>query len=49
MIARVIEFSARNALLVSLLIAGIIGGGLWAVFNTPLDALPDLSAGDRLY
>ena len=43
MIARVIEFSARNALLVSLLIAAILGGGLWAVFNTPLDALPDLS------
>ncbi|MGB8401710.1 efflux RND transporter permease subunit [Bradyrhizobium sp.] len=43
MIARLIEFSARNALLMLLLIVAIIGGGLWAVYNTPLDALPDLS------
>jgi copper/silver efflux system protein len=43
MIARVIEFSARNALIMLLLIVAIIGGGLWAVYNTPLDALPDLS------
>jgi len=43
MIARIIEFSARNAFLVLLLVVGIIGGGLWAVFKTPLDALPDLS------
>jgi copper/silver efflux system protein len=43
MIARIIEFSARNAFLVLLLIVAILGGGLWAVFKTPLDALPDLS------
>ena len=43
MIARLIEFSARNALIMLLLIVAIIGGGLWAVYNTPLDALPDLS------
>ncbi|PWB90077.1 CusA/CzcA family heavy metal efflux RND transporter [Methylocystis sp. MitZ-2018] len=43
MIARIIEFSARNAFLVLLLVVGIVGGGLWAVFNAPLDALPDLS------
>jgi copper/silver efflux system protein len=43
MIARVIEFSARNPLLIILLIIAILCGGLWAVFNTPLDALPDLS------
>jgi Cu(I)/Ag(I) efflux system membrane protein CusA/SilA len=43
MIARVIEFSARNPFLMLLLVAGIIGGGLWAIFNTPLDAIPDLS------
>ncbi|MGC1860998.1 MAG: CusA/CzcA family heavy metal efflux RND transporter [Methylocystis sp.] len=43
MIARIIEFSARNAFLILLLIVSILGGGLWAVFNTPLDALPDLS------
>ncbi|ACE99599.1 cation transporter [Rhodopseudomonas sp. AAP120] len=43
MIGRLIEFSARNALLMLLLIVAIIGGGVWAVYNTPLDALPDLS------
>src|SRR5665213_652174 len=43
MIARIIEFSARNGLIV--LIASIIVAviGVWAVINTPLDALPDLS------
>src|SRR5229473_3924134 len=43
MIARIIGSSARNPFLVVLLIAAIIGGGLWSVFNTPLDAIPDLS------
>src|SRR6516165_7266176 len=43
MIARVIEFSARNPLLILLLMVTVIGGGLWALYNTPLDALPDLS------
>ena len=43
MIARIIEFSARNAFLIVLLIVAILGSGLWAVYNTPLDALPDLS------
>ncbi len=43
MIARIIEFSARNAFLMGLLVVAIVGGGLWAVLNTPLDALPDLS------
>ncbi len=43
MIARIIEWSARNALLVLLLVIAILGGGLWAIFNTPLDAIPDLS------
>jgi copper/silver efflux system protein len=43
MIARIIEWSARNALLVLLLVIAIVGGGLWAILNTPLDAIPDLS------
>src|SRR5437588_2627265 len=43
MIARLIEFSARNRFLVVLLIAAVIGSGLWAVYHTPLDAIPDLS------
>ncbi len=43
MIARLIEWSARNAFLVLLLAVAVIGGGVWAIFNTPLDAIPDLS------
>lgn len=43
MIARLIEWSARNAFLVLLLAVAVMGGGLWAIFNTPLDAIPDLS------
>ena len=43
MIARLIDWSARNGLMV--LIASIIVAaiGVWAVINTPLDAIPDLS------
>ncbi len=43
MIARIIEWRARNQFLILLLVVAIIGGGVWAVFNTPLDAIPDLS------
>jgi Cu(I)/Ag(I) efflux system membrane protein CusA/SilA len=43
MIARLIELSARNRLVVLLMTAVVIGAGIWAVFNTPLDAIPDLS------
>ena len=43
MIARIIEFSARNRFLVIVLIAAIVGAGIWAVYHTPLDAIPDLS------
>jgi Cu(I)/Ag(I) efflux system membrane protein CusA/SilA len=43
MIARVIEFSARNPFLVVVLVLAILGGGAWALFHTPLDAIPDLS------
>ena len=43
MIERIIAGSARNLLLVFLGVLGIIGAGLYAVRNIPLDALPDLS------
>ena len=43
MIARVIEWSARNAFLVLLATLFVMGWGLWAVYHTPLDAIPDLS------
>ena len=43
MIARVIAFSARNRFFVFLLVFALIGWGIWAIRNTPLDAIPDLS------
>jgi Cu(I)/Ag(I) efflux system membrane protein CusA/SilA len=42
-INRLIQFSARNAFLVVLLILAIVGAGYWAVRKTPIDAIPDLS------
>ena len=43
MINSVIAWSLRNRFLVLLATAAIIGGGLWAMRTTPLDAIPDLS------
>lgn len=43
MIARVIRWSAANPFLVLLATLFVIGTGIWAVRNTPLDAVPDLS------
>jgi Cu(I)/Ag(I) efflux system membrane protein CusA/SilA len=43
MIAHLIAFSARNPFLIVLLIAAVLGGGIWAIYHTPLDAIPDLS------
>jgi copper/silver efflux system protein len=43
MIAKVIEFSAKNRFLIFLLILGALAWGIWALKHTPLDALPDLS------
>lgn len=43
MIRRVIEWSARNPFLVFLATLFVMGWGLWALYHTPLDAIPDLS------
>lgn len=43
MIERIIEFSARNRFLVILAYLIVVGAGIWAVQETPLDAIPDLS------
>ena len=43
MIARVIHWSIANRVLVLMLTGIIIGFGLFAVKNTPVDAIPDLS------
>ncbi|TKS63754.1 MAG: cation transporter [Nitrospira sp.] len=43
MIARLIEGSARNPILVILCVVLLATWGLWAGFQVPLDAIPDLS------
>lgn len=43
MIGKIIEWSLSNRFLVLLATAAIIGGGLWAMSTTPMDAIPDLS------
>ena len=43
MIARIIAASARNWLLVVFATVFLVSAGVWAVVNTPLDAIPDLS------
>ena len=43
MIAKLIEFSIRNKLLVLLITAALVGAGVWAALNSSIDAIPDLS------
>ena len=43
MLSRLIEWSLRNVFLVLVMTLAITAGGIYAVMNTPLDALPDLS------
>ncbi len=43
LIERVIEASARNKFLVIIFVLFGIGAGIWAIKQTPLDAIPDLS------
>ncbi len=43
MINAIIEFSARNRMLVFVAVAALIAAGLWSIENIPLDAIPDLT------
>jgi Cu(I)/Ag(I) efflux system membrane protein CusA/SilA len=43
LIERLIEWSARHKFLVFLLTGSLLGGGLYCLRHTPLDAIPDLS------
>jgi len=39
----IIEFSAKNKIIVFILLAAAVMGGLWSMWTVPLDALPDMS------
>ena len=43
MIEKIIDYSIKNRALILLIIFFVIGWGIYAVKNTPLDAIPDLS------
>ena len=43
MLGRIIEWSVRNVFLVLLATFFLVAAGVYAVINTPLDAIPDLS------
>ena len=43
MIEKIIAYSARNRIVVLLLFGLITAWGVWAVYTTPVDAIPDLS------
>ncbi|SNB45399.1 efflux RND transporter permease subunit [Geobacter sp. DSM 9736] len=43
MIERVIEYSAKNRIIIFMIYGLIIAWGIWAVYKTPVDAIPDLS------
>ena len=43
MLQKIVEASARNPFLVAIGVAALFGWGTYAVLNTPLDAIPDLS------
>src|SRR3989337_1484387 len=43
MIEKIIEGSAKNKFLIVLMVLCLSAGGVWALRNTPLDAIPDLS------
>src|SRR5712691_7204236 len=43
MIEKIIEYSARNKFIVFTFVAFGLVWGIWALYHTPLDAIPDLS------
>ena len=43
MITKLIEFSAKNKFIIFIFTFFAIAAGIWALKNTPLDAIPDLS------
>ncbi len=43
MLGKIIEWSVNNKFMVILMTLFTIGGGIWAISTTPVDAIPDLS------
>ncbi len=43
MIEKIIEYSARNRIVILMIFSLIVAWGVWSVYKTPVDAIPDLS------
>jgi len=43
MIEKIIEYSARNRVIILMFFSLVITWGIWSVYKTPVDAIPDLS------
>ncbi|HEY5975154.1 MAG TPA: efflux RND transporter permease subunit, partial [Geobacteraceae bacterium] len=43
MIEKIIEYSARNRVIILMIFGLVIAWGVWSVYKTPVDAIPDLS------
>ena len=43
MLNKIIEFSVKNRLFIIIFTLIIIGVGVWSMYNSPVDAIPDLS------
>jgi Cu(I)/Ag(I) efflux system membrane protein CusA/SilA len=43
MIEKIIEYSARNRIIVLMVFGLIVAWGVWSLYKTPVDAIPDLS------
>jgi len=42
-ITKTIEWSINNKLMVIIMTVALLLGGIWAIINTAIDAIPDLS------
>lgn len=43
MIYNIIAWSVKNKLIVALLIAALVAGGIWSITKVPIDAVPDIT------
>src|SRR5690606_35838846 len=43
MIDHIIQFSIKNKFIIGLLVIGLIGGGIYAMTQVPIDAVPDIT------
>ena len=48
LIAKLIEWSINNKFMIIILTVALIFGGVWAMINTPVDAIPDIGENQQI-